>query len=123
MEGLLLSRTPVTLTAKPAAGSAFAGWTGPCSTTGTCGLTTDANTTVTARFRLIPCTVPRLKRRTLRAAKVLLKSHYCSVGKVKHATSRTVKKGHVISQKPKPGVRLKQGARVSLVVGQGRRRP
>jgi beta-lactam-binding protein with PASTA domain len=30
-----------------------------------------------------------------------------------------VKKGHVISQKPKPGRRLKHGAKVNLVVSRG----
>jgi hypothetical protein len=114
--------TPVALTATPAAGSTFAGWAGPCSGTGICALAVDADTTVTATFKPIPCTVPWLKGRTLGATKVMLRSHFCSVGKIRHATSRTVKKGHVISQRPKAGVLRKQGARVSLVVSKGRRR-
>jgi hypothetical protein len=43
-----------TLTATPAAGSFFAGWSGACSGTGTCALTVDAATSVTARFELFP---------------------------------------------------------------------
>jgi Divergent InlB B-repeat domain len=43
--------TPVTLTATPAAGSTFTGWTGGgCSGTGTCLVTMTAATTVTAGF-------------------------------------------------------------------------
>jgi PASTA domain len=69
-----------------------------------------------------PCLVPKVRGKTLSAAKRSIKAHDCSVGKVKHASSRTVKKGHVISQTPKPGVRLKHGARVNLVVSRGKRR-
>ena len=46
--------TAVTLTATPAAGSTFAGWSGPCSGTGTCSLTIDADTAVTALFNTAP---------------------------------------------------------------------
>ena len=42
--------TPVTLTATPATGSTFMGWTGGCSGTGTCVVTMSADTTVTAAF-------------------------------------------------------------------------
>jgi uncharacterized repeat protein (TIGR01451 family) len=43
--------TMVTLTAAPAAGSTFTGWSGGgCSGTGTCSVTLDADTTVTATF-------------------------------------------------------------------------
>jgi hypothetical protein len=44
--------TIVTLTATPAAGSAFAGWDGGCTGTGQCAITINANTTVTAAFNL-----------------------------------------------------------------------
>jgi hypothetical protein len=116
--------TSVTLTATPDAGSRFAGWSGGgCSGTGTCTVTTDADTTVTATFSLIPktCVVPKVKGKTLSAAKRAIKAHHCSAGRVRHAASRKVKKGHVISQKPKPGSRLKHGAKVNLVVSKGRR--
>jgi hypothetical protein len=43
--------TPVTLTAAPATGSTFEGWSGAdCAGTGPCALTLTANTTVVARF-------------------------------------------------------------------------
>ena len=44
--------TVLTLTAAPAAGSTFAGWSGACSGTGSCALTVTAATTVTATFNL-----------------------------------------------------------------------
>ena len=42
--------TPVTLTASPDTSSAFAGWSGACTGTGTCPVTMDAAKSVTATF-------------------------------------------------------------------------
>ncbi len=42
--------TAVTLTAKPASGSTFAGWSGACSGTGTCTVTMNSSASVTATF-------------------------------------------------------------------------
>ncbi len=47
------SDTSVTLTAAPASGSTFAGWSGVCSGTGTCTLTMNGNKSATANFNLI----------------------------------------------------------------------
>jgi len=44
------SGTSVKLTATPATGSTFAGWSGACSGTGTCAVTLTASTSVTATF-------------------------------------------------------------------------
>jgi len=68
-----------------------------------------------------PCEVPRLTGKTLAAAARSIRTHGCSVGKITHAASPTIKKGNVILQKPKPGRRLKHGAKVNLVVSKGRR--
>lgn len=46
--------TAITLKALPAKGSTFAGWSGPCTGTGTCSVTLAANTTVHATFTAIP---------------------------------------------------------------------
>jgi hypothetical protein len=47
---------------------------------------------------LVPhCLVPKLKGKTLKAAKRALKTHFCSLGKVKHSFSTKAKKGRVIS--------------------------
>jgi hypothetical protein len=48
------SGTVVTLTATPAGGSTFAGWSGACSGTGSCVLTLAATANVTATFNLAP---------------------------------------------------------------------
>jgi alpha-tubulin suppressor-like RCC1 family protein len=116
--------TSVTLTATPGSASTFKGWSGgACTGTGTCAVTTNSATSVTATFTLKPkpCVVPKVKGKSLSAAKRAIKAHNCSVGKIKRATSSTVKKGRVISQKPRPGRRLRHGAKVNLVVSKGRR--
>ena len=48
--GSFASGTQVTLTAAPATGSTFTGWSAPCEGTGTCVVTVTAATTVTATF-------------------------------------------------------------------------
>ena len=79
--------------------------------------------TVTATFSLLPkpCVVPKLRGKTVKAAKRAIRAHDCTVGKVKHAASRKMKKGHVISQRPRAGRHLRHGARVNLVLSTGRR--
>jgi len=75
-------------------------------------------------FLLMPlgpnaCGVPNLKGRPLTAAKRSIKAHNCAVGTIRRATSRTIKRGRVISQKPKPGSWRKDESKVSLVVSKG----
>jgi hypothetical protein len=116
--------TSLTLIATPSPDSRFSGWSGGgCKATGPCPVNTDiSGQTVTATFTLLPkCVVPKLTGKTLRAAKHSIRTHHCAPGKITHASSRTIKKGRVISQKPKPGSRLKHGARVNLAVSKGSR--
>jgi len=47
------SGTPVTLTPHPGLGSTFDGWVGACSGTGTCTVPMGADSTVSARFKLL----------------------------------------------------------------------
>jgi hypothetical protein len=65
------------------------------------------------------CVVPNVAGKPLSAAKQAITHGACTVGKIRHAFSATVKKGHVISQKPKAGKKLAYHARVSLVVSKG----
>ncbi len=120
--------TEVTLTALPAVGSSFAGWTSGCSGTGPCMLTMTGPRSATAVFNANAsppaarrCVVPRLTRRTLAAAKRLIRAARCSVGSIRRAYSAK-RKGTVISQRPAPGTRLASGGRVKLVVSRGKKK-
>jgi beta-lactam-binding protein with PASTA domain len=79
---------------------------------------------VTATFTLQSsapiCLVPKLKGKSLAAAKSALTQAHCQAGKVTRKYSK-VKKGRVISQRPKPGTNLAAGAKVNLVVSKGKR--
>ena len=72
------------------------------------------------------CTVQDVKGQTLAAAKRTIARANCRVGTIRRAYSKTVenlvKKGRVISQKPKPGTVLPGGGKVNLVVSRGRKR-
>jgi hypothetical protein len=111
--------TSVTLKSKASKGSAFAGWSGACTGRKTCKVTTNKTLSVTARFTLKNCVVPHLTGKTVSAAKKALTAHFCKVGKITHATSKKVKTGHVVSQKPKPGTHLRHNGKVNLTVGKG----
>lgn len=60
--GNYASGTAVTLTATPATGSTFTGWSGGCSGTGSCTVTLTAGTTLTATFDLSPVTLKVSRR-------------------------------------------------------------
>jgi uncharacterized delta-60 repeat protein len=68
------------------------------------------------------CVVPKVKGKTLTAAKKAIRKAHCSAGKVTKAFSRKVKKGRVISQKPQPGKKLAAGSKVKLKVSEGKKR-
>jgi beta-lactam-binding protein with PASTA domain len=65
--------------------------------------------------------VPKVKGKTLAAAKTAITKAHCRVGAVAKRHSTSVKKGRVISQKPAAGKKLAKGAKVSLVVSLGRK--
>jgi alpha-tubulin suppressor-like RCC1 family protein len=73
-----------------------------------------------AAIRRKACVVPNVKGKSVSAAERAIKTHNCSVGRIKHAFSTKARKGHVISQKPKPHKRLPHGTKVNLVVSNGR---
>ena len=91
-----------------------------CRAVGSCVAVDDSGYAVVGTNLAKACVVPKLKGKTLTAAKRSLTAHACRLGNVKHAVSRTVRKGRVISQKPRPGKRLEHGARVNLVVSRGK---
>jgi beta-lactam-binding protein with PASTA domain len=59
---------------------------------------------------------------SLAKARARIRHAHCSVGRISKKFSPRAKKGKVLVQGPKRGTRLRTGARVSLVVGQGPRR-
>jgi serine/threonine-protein kinase len=63
------------------------------------------------------CIVPKLKGKTVAAAKRAIKKAHCSVGTITKVASSTKNRGRVISQSPKPGKHLKKGSKVALKVG------
>jgi uncharacterized delta-60 repeat protein len=78
---------------------------------------------VVARYVAIPfCVVPGVRGQKLPAVRTRLVRANCRLGAVRRAYSSRVKPGRVISQRPRAGARLPEGARVSLVVSRGRRR-
>jgi hypothetical protein len=68
------------------------------------------------------CTAQDVKRQTLPAAKRTIAHANCRVGKIRRAYSKSVKKGRVVSQRPKPGTVLPNRGKVNLVVSRGPRR-
>jgi hypothetical protein len=110
----------VALTASRGPDSAFAAWSGGCSGTGACTLVMNADQSVTARFDLL-CIVPEVRKQKLARAKSAIRTAHCRVGRVKRAYSARVKRGQVLSQKPRAGARLAEGSTVSLVVSRGKR--
>lgn len=62
------------------------------------------------------CRVPRLRGKTVKAAKRAIRRNHCKVGKVKKHRAKTVKRGRVVSQSPKPGKKRPKGAKVKMTV-------
>jgi beta-lactam-binding protein with PASTA domain len=67
------------------------------------------------------CIVPNVRGKTLARAKQALDRADCSVGKVRRVHSKRVKRHRVISQSPRPGTVLADGAGVRLVVSRGKK--
>jgi hypothetical protein len=67
------------------------------------------------------CVVPKVKGKTLERAKRATRAAHCRVGRIKKAFSRTVKKGRVVSAKPRLGRKLPNGTKVALTVSKGKK--
>jgi hypothetical protein len=129
----------VTLAATAASGSTFSGWNGAgCSGTGTCVVTFETDTTITATFTANPkpsepskpgepakpsepskpaeppkCIVPKLAGKTLAQAKTALSKAHCALGKI---TKPKKAKGALVvkSTSPAAGKVLAANTKVSL---------
>jgi beta-lactam-binding protein with PASTA domain len=66
--------------------------------------------------------VPKLAKKTLPAARKALVRGRCRLGKVTNAFSPKVKKGLVVKQKQRPGLKLANGARIAVTVSKGPKR-
>jgi hypothetical protein len=67
----------------------------------------------------VRCKVPKTKGMKLSTAKRALRRAHCRVGKVKPVKSHSVRRGRVASTTPRPGRRLRAGAKVELFVSKG----
>jgi RTX calcium-binding nonapeptide repeat (4 copies)/PASTA domain len=75
-----------------------------------------------SRPRVQPrCVVPNVKGKTVARARILLSTRRCRLGRVGRAFSPRVKRGMVIFQSRRPGLRLARGTTVNVVVSRGRR--
>jgi hypothetical protein len=66
--------------------------------------------------KAVKCRVPKLRGKTLRRAKVLLKRAHCRIGKVTRKSSAKVRAGRVIASRPKAGSVKRAGARIPLTL-------
>jgi hypothetical protein len=115
--------TTVVLTPQAGLRSIFAGWGGACTgTEGSCTLTLIENQSVTAMFtrETTFCIVPNVKHKPLATAKRRIVAAHCRTGRVRKAYSKTVRKGRVISQRPRTGKKLVRGSKVNLIVSRGK---
>lgn len=67
------------------------------------------------------CKIPNVKGKTLPTAKRVIAHASCRVGTIRRDYSKAVKRGRVISQKPKAGTVLPKGGKVELVVSRGQK--
>jgi beta-lactam-binding protein with PASTA domain len=60
--------------------------------------------------------VPKLRGKTVKQARALLRKHDCALGKVTRRKGKGVKVGHILKSKPKAHTRHKRGFKVAVTV-------
>jgi hypothetical protein len=88
---------------------------GPVPTTAPPAAAPPAATPPAATAPPARCVVPKLRRKTVRRAKLLLRRAHCRVGRVTRKPSQRVAPGRVLTSKPRAGARRPRGTRVRLV--------
>jgi subtilisin family serine protease len=68
------------------------------------------------------CTVPRLRGLTVIGAKRALVKKGCKLGRISRTYSRRVRRGRIVAQRPRSGLRLRRDAKVAVELSRGRRR-
>jgi subtilisin family serine protease len=71
---------------------------------------------------VVRCVVPNVKGKTVARARLMLRSRRCALGRASRRYSGRVRRGKIITQSRRPGVRLARGTRVNVVVSRGKRR-
>jgi beta-lactam-binding protein with PASTA domain len=69
----------------------------------------------------VKCLVPKVVGKPLAKAKLALRRRHCRVGRITRAYSTRIRKGRVVSQRPKARRTLKRGTKVNLVVSRGKK--
>ena len=87
------------------------------------GISGRASVKVAAPARLPACVVPKLRGKTLLAARRAVKRRHCALGRVRRAYSSVIRRGRVLSQRPAPGAHRPRGAKVNLTISRGLRSP
>jgi hypothetical protein len=67
----------------------------------------------------VKCRVPRTKGMKLPAAERALRRAHCRVGRIKHVSSKKIRKGRVMGTTPRAGRRLAAGAKIQVSVSKG----
>lgn len=79
-------------------------------------VTTIAGSATFSRFKLTACVVPKLKQKTLKAAKKKLKKAGCKVGKVTKVGDASAKTGVVAQQGEPAGKKLAPGTKIAVTL-------
>lgn len=114
--GSLVPGQSATYTSTVAAQVSMTNWVAVVSCASANDCSTLANADIDTAV-LQPCIVPNLLNRSLASAKRRLAKHDCTLGKVKKKRAPRRKRGRVVRQKPAPGTKLPNGAKVTLFLG------